>query len=207
MKSAEVFALCLVVTVISFLGFVVENVWLSITKGYIDNRNMTLPFLLGYGIAIVLIYVLFGTPEHLKIFGFETEITDTFVQTIIYYGIVIMCVSVGEIALGTFVEKTCGIIWWDYTRLPMHFTRYTSLPTSMAFSLGITVFMRRFFTPLMTRFLQMESDNLKFWAITFMTLLCVDFFVNAVRVATTGELRSTWKIDTTHTRGYRLLHL
>lgn len=67
MKSAEVFALCLIVTVISFLGFVVENVWLSMTKGYIDNRNMTLPFLLGYGIAIVLIYLLFGTPEHLKI--------------------------------------------------------------------------------------------------------------------------------------------
>lgn len=207
MKSAEVFALCLIVTVISFLGFVVENVWLSMTKGYIDNRNMTLPFLLGYGIAIVLIYVLFGTPEHLKIFGFEIEITDTFVQTVIYYAIVIVCVSVGEIALGTFVEKTCGIIWWDYTKLPMHFTRYTSLPTSMAFSLGITVFMRRFFTPLMLRFLQMESDNLKFWAITFMTLLCVDFLINAIRVATTGELRSTWKIDTTHTRGYRLLHL
>ena len=207
MKSAEVFALCLIVTIISFLGFVVENVWLSMTKGYIDNRNMTLPFLLGYGIAIVLIYFLFGTPERLKIFGFETQITSTFAQTVIYYGIVIVCVSVGEIVLGTFVEKTCGIIWWDYTRLPMHITRYTTIPTSMAFSLGITVFMRRFFTPLMNRFLQMESDNLKFWAITFMTLLCVDFFVNAIRIAATGELRSTWKIDTTHTRGYRLLHL
>lgn len=207
MKSAEVFALCLIVTVVSFLGFVVENVWLSMTKGFIDNRNMTLPFLLGYGIAIVLIYLLFGTPEHLRILGIDAGMTDTFAQTVIYYGIVIVCVSVGEIALGTFVEKTCGIIWWDYTRLPMHITKYTSLPTSMAFSLGITVFMRRFFTPLMTRFLEMESENLKFWAITFMTLLCVDFLVNAAKIAVTRELRPTWKIDTTRTRGYRLLHL
>lgn len=207
MKTTEIFALCLIVTVVSFLGFVVENVWLSMTKGYIDNRNMILPFLLGYGVAIVLIYILFGTPEHLKFFGFETGIKNTYIRTLIYYFMVILCVSVGEIALGTFVEKTCGIIWWDYTRLPMHITRYTSVPTSMAFSLGITVFMKCFFTPLMQRFMRMDFENLRFWAITFMMLLGVDFLVSAVKFATTREMKSTWKIDTTKTMGYRLLHL
>ncbi len=206
MKTTEIFALCLIITIVSFLGFVVENVWLSITKGFIDNRNMTLPFLLGYGIAIVLIYILFGTPGQLKILGFDTGIKSTFAQTVIYYFAVIVCVSVGEIALGTFVEKTCGIIWWDYTRLPMHITRYTSVPTSMAFSMGITVFMRRFFTPLMHRFMQMDFDNLRFFALSFMTLLGVDFIVSAIKVAMTREMKSTWKIDTTHTRAYRFLH-
>lgn len=206
MKTTEFFALCLIITVVAFLGFVVENVWLSMTKGFIDNRNMTLPFLLGYGIAIVLIYILFGTPQHLRILGFDTGITNTFAQTVIYYFAVIVCVSVGEITLGTFVEKTCGIIWWDYTRLPMHITRYTSIPTSMAFALGITVFMRRFFTPLMLRFMRMDFDNLRFWALTFMTLLGVDFVVSAIKFAVTREMKPTWKIDTTNTKGYRLLH-
>ena len=42
----------LMATVVSFLGFVVENVWLAFTKGYIDNRNMALPFLLGSSYTI-----------------------------------------------------------------------------------------------------------------------------------------------------------
>lgn len=206
MKSAEIFALCLIVTVVSFLGFVVENVWLALTKGFIDNRNMMLPFLLGYGIAIVLIYLMFGTPTQLRLFGCNIAIKNQYAKTLIYYFIVILCVSVGEIALGTLVEKAYGIIWWDYTRLPMHITKYTSVPTSMAFSLGITTFMKEFFTPLMNRFLEMDIVNLKFWAITFMTLLGVDFIVNAVRVGFTHEMKQMWRIDTSNTKAYRILH-
>jgi hypothetical protein len=31
---------------VSFLGFCLENIWLLLRKGYVDNRNMSLPFLL-----------------------------------------------------------------------------------------------------------------------------------------------------------------
>ena len=41
-------ALCMNIAFISFLGFCVENLWLAITKGYMDNRNMLFPFLFGY---------------------------------------------------------------------------------------------------------------------------------------------------------------
>lgn len=34
----------LMAVLVSFLGFVVEDGWLALTKGYIDNRNMHLPF-------------------------------------------------------------------------------------------------------------------------------------------------------------------
>ena len=53
----------LMIVVSSFIGFVVENLWLWETKGYIDNRNMNLPFLLGYGLACFLVFVLLGTPN------------------------------------------------------------------------------------------------------------------------------------------------
>lgn len=51
----------LTITIISFLGFCVENVWLAFTQKCIDNRNMSLPFLLGYGLAVVGIYFIFRT--------------------------------------------------------------------------------------------------------------------------------------------------
>ena len=53
---------------VSFFGFVLENIWLAITKGYIDNRNMNLPFLFGYGLVIIGFYTLIGTPENFILF-------------------------------------------------------------------------------------------------------------------------------------------
>ena len=40
------YQLGIMAAVVSFLGFVVENIWLAMTKGYINNRNMNAPFLL-----------------------------------------------------------------------------------------------------------------------------------------------------------------
>jgi len=65
----EVTSLLILVLVIFFLGFVLENIWLACTKGYMDNRNMSLPFLLGYGLLVVGMYLLLGIPEQMKIFG------------------------------------------------------------------------------------------------------------------------------------------
>ena len=48
------YQLGIMAAVVSFLGFVVENIWLAMTKGYINNRNMNAPFLLGYGLLILL---------------------------------------------------------------------------------------------------------------------------------------------------------
>ena len=54
------YQLGIMAAVVSFLGFVVENIWLAMTKGYINNRNMNAPFLLGYGLLILFMYAVFG---------------------------------------------------------------------------------------------------------------------------------------------------
>ena len=59
----DIYSLGIMVAVISFLGFSLENLWLSLTKGFIDNRNMNAPFLMGYGLLVVGMYLLLGTPE------------------------------------------------------------------------------------------------------------------------------------------------
>lgn len=191
----RLYALCIIIVLVSFLGFLVENIWLAITKGYMDNRNMCLPFLLGYGLAVAAIYLLFGTPAAMKFLGKKLMIGNYFVKLLLYFLVVMVCVSVGEIILGTAVEKAYHIIWWDYTRLPLHVTRYTSVPTSMGFSLLIMLFMNTFFDPLMDAFLQMELSGLRFAAVSGICVLTADFLYNAVRIYKEKEMKPLWRIE------------
>ena len=124
--------------VVSFLGFILENVWLAFTKGYIDNRNMTMPFLYGYGMAVISIYAIFGTPQAMVLAG-KLPVKEH--SVLIYFVAVFFAVSIGEIALGYAVEKLCGFEYWNYENIPLHITKYTSIPTSIAFAAIITFFM------------------------------------------------------------------
>ncbi len=204
MLLKEICALCLVVTAVSFLGFLVENIWLSVTKGYMDNRNMCMPFLLGYGLAIVAIYKMFGTPLVLCFFGLRLSIKNRIAKALLFFGLVCLCVAVGEIVLGTVMERMCGIIWWDYTSLPLHVTRYTSVPTSMAFGCLITVFMRFFFEPLKALFLAMDFPILVLTAGGFAILLAGDYVYSMCRMYRQRRLIQFWRIDTSHTRIHKL---
>ena len=154
----------LMMSLISFLGFLLENIWISVRKGYVDNRNMNLPFLLGYGIAVVFIYFVLGVPDK----------SNTF----LYYAICFIIVSLGEILLGTVVEKICGIHYWDYTSLPLHFTRYTSLFTSIGFSLIITGFMKYAFVPIMDSMHSHSSTSLNVFSVIQIIALCIDFLAS-----------------------------
>ena len=113
MEDSNFLALCMVACVVSFLGFVVENIWLSITKGYMDNRNMCFPFLIGYGIGMNLIYAILGTPKKLRISCKQLQKSSQARKVLVYFIAAMLCVSAGEIALGTFVEKVCHFCWWD----------------------------------------------------------------------------------------------
>lgn len=206
MKSVNVMALCMIVSVISFLGFVVENVWLCMTKGYIDNRNMCFPFLLGYGIAILLIYIILGTPKKVWFFGKVIQIQNRVIRGLVYFVGVMICVSVGEILLGTFVEKACGFYWWDYSNLPMHITRYTTIPTSAMFSLLIVIFMELCFAPLYHFFVKWNYHILRGTALVLSVIMMGDFVYNAYKMYKLRGMIRRWRMDTKRSRLYKKLH-
>ena len=124
---------------------------------------MNLPFLLGYGIAVVGMYLVLGTPKK----G----------HFLLYYSLVFLFVSLGEIALGFTVEEFCGFYYWDYTNLPMHLTRYTSFFTSLGFSALITLFMRI--------------------AIALFIALVVDMLYSFHIMRELGDVYKSWKIYVT----------
>lgn len=207
MKLTNMFALGMVLVIVSLLGFAVENVWLAMTKGYMDNRNMCFPFLIGYGIAILLILILLGTPKKLWILGKTIRIQNRIVRVFVYFLGVMLCICVGEVLLGTFVEKVCHFCWWDYSRLPLHITQYTSIPTSMMFASMVTLFMQHCLEPLFHFFIKWDYDVLRTTAIVLMGIMIGDFLYNAYLMYKTRGMISRWRIDMTGSKLYKKLHV
>lgn len=166
------------VIVVSFLGFCLENIWMLFRKGQIDNRNMNFPFLIGYGIAILFIYFLLGVPK-------KENLAFFFVA-------VFFIVSLGEIALGYSVEKLCGFHYWDYTLLPLHFTRYTSLFTSLGFSAIITLFFYYCFTPLMNTVKIHDSYPSHVVLVSVLSVMVIDFLYSFGYMHANQSLYKSW---------------
>lgn len=191
--SYEVYDLCLMVAVISFLGFALENIWLSIRKGYMDNRNMTFPFLLGYGLLVVGIYIIIGTPEEIYISGkLNLSLSGCY---IVYFLTAAVVVSVGEVMLGTFVEKVFGFEYWNYEKIPMHITKYTSIPTSLGFAFIITFFMGKCFAPIMNVIGSFNEKGAHSAAVVLTVAMVGDFIVSFGKMYKNGMLNERWRIN------------
>lgn len=188
----DIYSLAMMAAVISFLGFVLENIWLACRKGYMDNRNMTLPFLFGYGLLVTGIYVLIGTPEELHINVSPGASLTT--RYIVYFLSAAVIVSVGEIVLGMTVEKVFGFEYWNYESLPMHITKYTSIPTSLGFAFIITFFMGKCFTPIMSLVTSLDVHDLRGTAVVLTAAMVSDFAVSFARMYKTRTLNVRWTV-------------
>lgn len=195
MISTKSAALILVIVVVSFLGFCVENVFISFSHGFVDNRNMVLPFLFGYGLSILAYYHLFGTPDNPLYFSKEISFPSSNLATIYCFIVAFLGVSIGEIILGYLTEWSVGIIWWNYSAIPLHITRYTSVPTSFCFALLITVFMKYLFTPLLNGFSKMNPQVLSFLSLLLVLLLSLDMINSAAYMFKKHDTLHLWRYD------------
>ena len=167
-------AYLLTITIISFLGYCVENIWLALTQQYIDNRNMFFPFLLGYGLTVVGIYLIFGTPKK----WLNKRAASKLLVYLTYFVLMIVLVSIGEIILGKAVEYFCGFAYWNYEKVPFHFTKYTSVPTSMGFAGIIEFFMEFLMEPILYHVQRIPKTALQILAIGFIILLVCDYLIS-----------------------------
>ena len=201
----DLYSMGIMVGVISFLGFVLENLWLLVTKGYINNRNMTAPFLLGYGLLVVAIYVLLGIPSKTAILAISDKRISKKLNVALYFLICMIIVSIGEILLGNIVEKLCGIEYWNYSRLPMHIGKYTSIPTSIGFAVIITFFMDNCFVPIMTTISNIPYDARRIIAIALIIVMTLDFIQSFRVMVMTRDFNCMWQIPVHSIRRF-LLH-
>ena len=193
--SKNLLSYLLIIAVISFLGFLTENLWLAITKGFIDNRNMIFPFLFGDGLAAIAMYALFGTPINPSFCGKELLFNPNALGILYYIFVVFTCVCIGEMILGNTVEKLFHIVWWNYTRLPLHIGKYTSVLTSLGFATIITLFMQFCFMPLHNFFMTWKYNILFVVAISVTGIMVIDFLHSGLYMMKHKRLMRLWKID------------
>jgi len=187
----KIYTLILITIVVSFLGFLVENIWLILTKGFFDNRNMRFPFLLGYGLFIVGLYIFMGTPDSFTINSIFLKNQD--VGKIVYFVIVFLLISVGEILLGFFTEKYFKFYYWNYEKIPMHITRYTSVPTSLGFTFIIMFFMQECFTPIYNFIYNSEKLSTSSISIILIIVLFIDFVTSFYKMHKTKKQNIRWR--------------
>lgn len=72
------------------------------------------------------------------------------------------------------MRALCGFDYWDYTRLPFHFTKYTSLFTSLGFATLIKEVMRLCFEPIMLFAHSQNNLYFKVLIVDLLILLVVD---------------------------------
>ena len=180
----------IMVMIISFLGFIVEELWMIFRYSTIDNRNMFFPFLLGYGLFVVTLYYVVGLPKKI----FNKYKFDKPTNILVYIMICFILVSIGEILLGLFVEKTGHFYYWNYSSIPLHFTRYTSVPTSLGFALIITLFMNYAYTPLLKTIRKNDKKISVFVIILILGILIMDFNVSFKNMYSNNGKNDVWSI-------------
>ena len=190
------FMLCLIM---SFIGFLVENVFRLFRDGVINSRRQILPFLFAYGIAVFAMYVLIGTPREMrflcwKIFKKNSKLTAAG-KYVCYFLIVMAFIFFGEMMFGTFVEWASGIVLWDYTGIPLRFTKYTSIPTALGLTVGIILFMRFVFEPLMRKLEKIPEKAALVIDLVLGIPIVLDWILMLVLMFGFGISKNWWNIN------------
>ena len=180
----------------AFLGWWVENLFRLIAAGVFDSRHQLLPFIPVYGAGFFAIYALLGTPSGMRIGGKPvfpgTGRKKGALRGALYAATLFLLILISEMATGLFFEKAFGIKGWNYTSIPLHITRYTSVPTAAAFTAGIFLLMRFAFFPAVRLVDRIPDAPAAATAAAGGILLAADWLVMLSVAAATGKFPQYW---------------
>lgn len=196
-SKKQLIALSTVVLFISFLGYILECSYLGIRHHFMDNRGMVFPFLIGYGLSFAFVYVLLGLPSD-PYFLCRPYKSKKYAN-LRYYLSLILIISVGEYMVGYTVQKLTGLMWWDYTHIPLHFGHFTSIPTSAGFALVAFLVMKYAFSPICNVAYKLYDKNRHHIIIILMVLITIDFLFSAYYLFTHGHTFQLWHANVDNT--------
>ena len=185
--------------VFSFLGFCTENAAKIVDAQIFDCRHQILPFLFAYGLALLAIYATIGTPDDLRFFNIRIFKQKTkskkVLSHLIYIAIICALIFGGEIAVGMVYEKVAGVVLWDYSGIPTHVTRYTSIITTVLLGGGVYLLMNFTFRPMMRLIEKMGTRAAIIIDCTLGALIVADFLLMIIYTFVTGAAPYFWAVS------------
>lgn len=185
--------ICVLAIVFSALGWIVENTFRVIANGKIDNRFHILPFIPVYGFIAFAVYIL-GSPDDEKFFGYKLT-KNKVLSNIIYILTLAFFVTFGELIVGNTIEYLCGAKLWNYNNIPLHWTRYTSLPTTLGFSVGGYLILKVFYYPILNYLKENFTSKQLFGAPVFYAILLSDMIYMLVITGIKGKGQVYWQVN------------
>lgn len=108
----------------SFLGNIFETILSFFTKQKFNSGILRGPLTPIYGIGVILIILISKSV-------FANLHLSRLKETIIVFFILIFTLTLLEWLGGILIEKLFGVIYWDYSRFPLHIGHYISVEISL----------------------------------------------------------------------------
>lgn len=113
---------------------------------------------------------------------------------VIYFAVIFVFILGGEIAVGTIYEEFAGVILWDYSNIPTHITRYTSIITTLLYGGGVYLLMAFAFKPMMRLIMKMGTKAATIVDCTLGIAIVLDFIATIVIMFVTGSAPEYWSV-------------
>ena len=171
--------------ILSFIGWVWETVFSFLLRSPNDRGFLTMPFCTIYGVALIFVYLLFGTPTDMRLFGRPVFTDKAFLRYPAYFLASALLATVIELFTATFFESLFGIELWNYSFLTGETSFIAFLP-SLFWGIAITLFMRFLFQPIHLAVGKIKPNILNgiFW--TLLILLVADAAFNFIYLSLYG---------------------
>ena len=179
LKEYRLYELIIVGIVISHIGWVFEScLFVLMYGGFQDRGFVTMPLCPIYGITVLIIYLLLGTPKEggLVLSGLGSG----GVRMLIYFALAALIPAVSELIGGEVMERVSGEVLWSYEGYKYAVGKYACLEIALSWSLLI-IFAMCFFDKLLFLIKKMPAGIAKRLSISLSVLIFIDFVGNIAR--------------------------
>lgn len=157
--------------VYSFFGYLYETIVSHITKRKFNSGILYTPFTPIYGFGVVLILLIS------KYFFINLHLPKIFEISIILI-ILMFCLTLLEFIGGILIEKTCGVVYWDYSRFKFHIGHYIALEITLLWGF-LSLILIYIVHPLLTDFISMIP---KFITISLIIIIIIDLIFSVMHL-------------------------
>ena len=173
MIMKKICSLYLVFLFISFIGFLYEYSLAYMLNYDLDRNFLNLPICPIYGSGIILSYLIFDTPNNMRIFNYKIKYNKK-VKLYLYFLFTAISATILEYLIGTYFEKVFNKELWNYNELLFTFNKYCSLIPSIGWGLLITIFMNIYFERIYKRINSFKLESLLIISISSLLLILID---------------------------------
>jgi len=173
--------------VLSFLGWVWETIFSFFLRSPNDRGFLLSPICPIYGFALIFVYLMFGTPSEMRLFGKKLFLSKPILRYLSYFLASALLSTVIELITANFFQSLFGIQLWSYAFLTDGICEDIALLPSLFWGLAVTVFMRFLFHPIFQAVGKIKPKLLEslFWALLF--LLIIDAVFNFAYLSVNGR--------------------